>query len=1068
MKYFCDMYMSLLLLALTQIYFVLAPHLSFAVDQEFLQRINKSSDIEYLVRQFKGSDFSKRRYIYLRLEKLTKSDPRPLFTMVKSDSSLSREATEILSMLGTSQAEDLLIRLLTDENERVRWYAGRAVMCLQNKSFFNEVFGLLDDDKEYVRSSAEKVIFTWGYDAIDFIQDILPELDKNVRAQIVGILARVEHVGCSPEDKLRRDYLKSEDVELLLKSVRKKYSGVKKDFNEQYDSKLNNLLIKILTNDEPYVRLASLEALKKRANPAAVPYLVELLEDKDEYFQYRARIALSDYGSSATKPLLDALLEKKGEVRTTIAEILLNNSCPSENSLFVPLLTNKDEFIRQAGITLLGKTKDKKTICEISALMHHEKNYVKEAAQSTLIRIGSDAVECIQQFVVSDQVQVHRFALDTLYLIIDSETKRFVNKIEKTNGYLNISFPIAYQKLPSDALEHLVDNLASTLSISNVNVRRVVANELRKIGNEKAISVLIQLLSDSSEDVQKTAVWNLNSLGEKSLPALKRAMSDSRSVVRCNAIKSMAFLGKKGDMEPFEEALHDSDIKVREVVVETLANLGSPKAIEILISLLSSDNIFFQNKVIKSLGRLGLKAEEQLVNALSDDALKLGAATALAMMASVKSIQPLIAVYEEQKAEVRSMIAFALEKFPDDRRVFDFYNRALNDPVRNIRYQAINYFRKVTKLDCFEILETALSNIHEEVNKFALEELSKSNAPGKVDLLVLALQHRDYLIVKNAGEILKTINEGRLEDLLLPLVDDESFYTRKTVMSLLAEKFSNSRNVFNALKNKIHHVDLNEARIARKAMFRLKTQQAVDTLFSMWQWEWERNIHDNDTTEDLIISLWEMNDSRTIEVIATALQYKRNGMSCAAAKAIDVANINAPQLVPILVAFLERDSCVTDSAKRALIRIGRPSSEALIPVLKSGSEIFLLNALPVLGSIGDVLAIEEIARALDSESALVREVAVKSLSMMENDKILPYLTKSLKDENKHVRIESARGLGSLRNISSIPSLIKALDDKEVEVQREVMCSLQIITENNFKKIPGKWKEWWRYQKGKKM
>ncbi len=87
--------------------------------------------------------------------------------------------------------------------------------------------------------------------------------------------------------------------------------------------------------------------------------------------------------------------------------------------------------------------------------------------------------------------------------------------------------------------------------------------------------------------------------------------------------------------------------------------------------------------------------------------------------------------------------------------------------------------------------------------------------------------------------------------------------------------------------------------------------------------------------------------------------------------------------IPALICALsDPDSLVADLAARALIAIGRPAADALIAVLKEGSQSAKIHAMHALAKIADPRAIQPMIEALSNDSAMLQYWAEIGLENM--------------------------------------------------------------------------------------
>ncbi len=160
--------------------------------------------------------------------------------------------------------------------------------------------------------------------------------------------------------------------------------------------------------------------------------------------------------------------------------------------------------------------------------------------------------------------------------------------------------------------------------------------------------------------------------------------------------------------------------------------------------------------------------------------------------------------------------------------------------------------------------------------------------------------------------------------------------------------------------------------------------------------------------------------------------------------------------IPFLIEILDEHTWPSSSpgfeALKALARIGKPSVEPLIVILKdkhsksTGRE----NAAEALGRIGDSRAVEPLIDSLENDFSKVRENAAWALGMIKDIRAIPSLIAALKDkgdESSLVRSASAQALGAIKDYQAVEPLIKALRDKDSAVRRRAALALGKISDN---------------------
>ncbi len=181
--------------------------------------------------------------------------------------------------------------------------------------------------------------------------------------------------------------------------------------------------------------------------------------------------------------------------------------------------------------------------------------------------------------------------------------------------------------------------------------REYATKALEKIG-KPAVEPLIEVLSDR-----------------------RRVGPKTRSGARMSAAKALGEIGDERAIELLIEVLSDVDWWVRTYASRALGKFGDTRAVEPLIGLLSDETGSVREAAAEALGRIGdLRAVEPLIKALVGDdslnwtyAIRRNAAEALGKIGDEQAVEPLIQVLEDvdDDDEVRGAAAEALEYIGD-------------------------------------------------------------------------------------------------------------------------------------------------------------------------------------------------------------------------------------------------------------------------------------------------------------------------------------------------------------------------------------------------------------------
>ena len=105
-----------------------------------------------------------------------------------------------------------------------------------------------------------------------------------------------------------------------------------------------------------------------------------------------------------------------------------------------------------------------------------------------------------------------------------------------------------------------------------------------------------------------------------------------------------------------------------------------------------------------------------------------------------------------------------------------------------------------------------------------------------------------------------------------------------------------------------------------------------------------------------------------------------------------------------------------------------------------------MRALFALRNIGGTHAVDALAAAFDSESALLKHEIAYVLGQMQNNHAVPTLIERLEDQSEDlmVRHEAAEALGAIGDRTAIETLSKFVDDAEPVISESCEVALDLL------------------------
>lgn len=148
-------------------------------------------------------------------------------------------------------------------------------------------------------------------------------------------------------------------------------------------------------------------------------------------------------------------------------------------------------------------------------------------------------------------------------------------------------------------------------------------------------------------------------------------------------------------------------------------------------------------------------------------------------------------------------------------------------------------------------------------------------------------------------------------------------------------------------------------------------------------------------------ALGEMNDANAVGFLARALGdenlYVANEVKAALVK------IGEPSVNSVVVLLRDNDIDVQKNAGYVLSQIGKPAVKPLIDMLKDADSCVVIEAIWALGEIGDNRAIDPLLFMLKNKNNLIRWETVSALGKIGDERVIKFIKPMLNDEDNHIK-----------------------------------------------------------------
>jgi HEAT repeat protein len=310
------------------------------------------------------------------------------------------------------------------------------------------------------------------------------------------------------------------------------------------------------TAPSSHKRESTARALGELGDPDAVPILSQALGDKEERVKWAAAEALGKLGTAGVERLIKAMEE---DDQRRFAGIGLRVAGSGAVDALVNTLAHSNSEIRVEAARSLGVIGDARAITPLTTMLGDPRADVRDAASYALRDIGEPAVVPLVAMLNTTEESVRYHAMRTLG---------------------DIGSPSS------------VDPLSAVLAHGDSDAKKAAAWVLGATKGNRAVSYLIDALSDSGVEVQLAALNALQVSGHNGAAnaVFKKYVEDqSQPKLRRYAIAYLATVKDTRILEPLIKDLEHRELTTRRGAAEALGALGDPRAVAPLIRAMESD-----------------------------------------------------------------------------------------------------------------------------------------------------------------------------------------------------------------------------------------------------------------------------------------------------------------------------------------------------------------------------------------------------------------------------------------------------------------------------------------------
>ena len=552
---------------------------------------------------------------------------------------------------------------------------------------------------------------------------------------------------------------------------------------------LDQILLK-LTSADPGERAEAVEDLRYCEDATAVAALVTAIEDNDKGVrELAAETLVARRSEEAPAYLCQYLASSNITQRNLASEVLIKLGSISVDAL-CDACHEPDHDVRKFAVDILGVIRDRRALQTlIGCLEDPNDNVVCSAAEALGLIAVNDAFSALvaaypRKTFARPQIlealgrigdvgalpllvdALHNEDPIVVFTAVEAMGNMRSREVESHLRDLLVSGDEALQEAAISSLikvAHSVDHSAlDNLPVSLVQSCLVKAirsgdkmtklfaiAEMRQWEGPQTVSVLLEALNDSDEDVMLAAREVLSQQATSASDHIADALRNAPSRLACNLLDTIGTTGNARFVSDVVSLLDHEDETVREKVAFVLGKIGDQTVTDYLTKLIADPVGHVRSAALKALGWIGAeKAIEDIFRALDDPYPDVRQAALGALVLSGGQE--------------------AIKRFRSDLQH--------NDPRRQIlAAQALGWIGEAAVV---EPLIEALRHPEWEVRKSAVESLGRADDPSVVQHIRVLLTDEEPQVRKSTIDAIIALGGGDSWREITCMLEDEDLWVR--------------------------------------------------------------------------------------------------------------------------------------------------------------------------------------------------------------------------------------------------------------------------------------------------
>lgn len=550
-----------------------------------------------------------------------------LFSLHHTDDDVKKLIIDTLGEIKDKKAAPLLVALLSDQNENIAASAVEALGKLGDPEAVPPLLEILNRENPLLVFSAIKALEQIG--DLRAVEPLIGILAKNSYKRVglealgaIGDMRVLEALIAALQSGSKSTSCSALKAIAALESRQSAtdQAAIHRRVWEVYQDPLCSLLEAAVQDADSFLRRAAIRMYGWVAEARSVSMLIPLITSECREDVLSALVAI---GKENIDPLIAGLSAQEDTVREVMATVLGRIGDRCVIPALLELLQDRSGHVRQAAAAALGEVGDPDTVGALLPVLADVYPNVQESAVKALMQMkealprttlvdylsdDSSALRCNAAFLLG-RVKEEKAIASLLFLLRDPEQSVRKGAVEALGCFhspeviQHVLLALgdecagvrlaALKILAGDEIGHLanlIDTLHPLVHDENIWVRSAIPPILARVEEEKARTLLLELLSDR---VGAVKISTLSVLGERqekwALPLILAETNNPDLDVKKAAILALGFLNEPSAIPLLQSFLTDLNWTVRVASIRALGRLRDRSSILRLKEMADSD-----------------------------------------------------------------------------------------------------------------------------------------------------------------------------------------------------------------------------------------------------------------------------------------------------------------------------------------------------------------------------------------------------------------------------------------------------------------------------------------------